>query len=506
MAYYLGLDIGTSGTKTLLLDQQGLSIAKATYEYPLSQPRNGWAEQDPEDWWQAVVQGIQAVFKQSGISAQEIQSVGLTGQMHSLVMLDKDGIPIRPAILWCDQRTGESCARLETLIGREQIQRITGNPPISGFTAAKLLWVQEWEPENWRRCAKMLLAKDYIRYKLTGQFFTDVTDASGTQLMDLQRRDWSQELLEALSIPKEWMPEILESQDLSGGVSAQASQKTGLREGTPVAGGAADNSAAAVGTGVVRPGGAFTTLGTSGVVYTITDEPLVDPHGRVHTLCAPVRGKWILMSCTQAAGLSLRWFRDQLCEKEIEKGQALGMDPYQLMDALAQQVPIGAERLLYLPYLMGERSPHQDPLSRGVFFGLSSIHQKGHMIRAILEGVAFSQKECVDIFAQLGAITGQMSLCGGGAKSPLWRTIMADVYGSQLILPGEDEGPAAGAAILAAAGERQLPVEQVCREMLRPGKTQPFSQENHQTYQNIYQVYKGLYPALKQGFQDQAKL
>ncbi|MDR3120157.1 MAG: xylulokinase [Clostridiales bacterium] len=503
----LGIDLGTSGTKTVLFDTKGKAITSKTVEYPMYQPQNGWAEQDASDWWNAVAQGISAVLQKSGADPSAIRGVGLSGQMHGLVMLDKAGEVLRRAIIWCDQRTSAEVAQINRVIGERRVIEITANPAMTGFTAAKILWVQNNEPEVYAKCAHILLPKDYIRYKLTGEFATEVSDAAGMQLMDVPARDWSGEVLTKLSIDRAMLGKMYESQDLTGKVHAAAAKETGLAVGTPVAGGAGDNPAAAVGAGIVRAGRAFTTIGSSAVVYAVSDQVTIDLGGRVHTLCASVPGKWTVMSCTQGAGLSLQWLRNTCCAPETERAAAENKDPYYIMDKLAADVPIGAGRLLYLPYLMGERSPHPDPDCRGVFFGLSAIHGRPELIRAVLEGVAYSQRECVDVFREMGVVIEDMLACGGGARSAIWRQMLADLYGCPVSLTEADEGPALGVALLAGVGAGvYASVEQACDAAVRKGSAQPPDMEAHAKYEPYFALYKKLYRDLKADFETLAKI
>ena len=507
MRYLLGVDLGTSGTKTVLFDETGRAAASHTAEYPMLQPQNGWAEQRPEDWYAAVCEGARAVLRKSGVRAADVVSVGLSGQMHGLVMLDERGQVLRPCILWCDQRTGAQAERMKALVGAQRLIELTANPAMAGFTAAKILWVQEHEPALYARCRHILLPKDYIRYRLTGEIATEVSDASGTQLMDVAHRCWSREVLERLSIDAALLPPVYESPEVTGRVHAQAAQDTGLMQGTPVVGGAADNSAAAVGTGVVRAGTAFTTLGTSGVVYAISDDVSIDPQGRIHTLCASVPGKWTAMSCTLAAGLSLRWLRDACCEGEVQRAAQAGVDPYVLMGDMAAGVPLGADRLLYLPYLMGERCPHPDPDCRGVFFGLSAMHTRAHLVRAVMEGVAYSQAECVEVFREMGVPVERMTACGGGARSPLWRQMLADLYGCPVATLAVDEGPALGAAILAGVGAGvYADVAEAADALVRPAGAQQPDAAAHAAYQPYFALYKRLYRDLREDFTALARL
>ena len=507
MDLLLGIDLGTSGTKTVLFDAKGVPIASHTVEYPLYQPRNGWAEQDPHDWWQAVQETIWAVLNKSGARPDEIKGVGLSGQMHGLVMLDAQGHVQRRAILWCDGRTQKQCGEITAAIGQKQLISITANPALPGFTAGKILWVQENEPEVYEKCRHILLPKDYIRYKLTGEFATEVSDASGMNLLDVPNRCWSGEVLSALGIDSGLLGRMYESCQVTGAVTAAAAEATGLAPGTPVVGGAGDNAAAAIGTGVVETGKAFTTLGTSGVIFAHTDQVTIDPQGRVHTFCSAVPGAWTVMSCTLAAGLSLQWLRNQFCGPEREAAAAMGRDPYELMTEEAVRSPIGANRLIYLPYLMGERSPLLDSDARGAFIGLSAIHTKNDMIRAVMEGVTYSQRQCLDVFREMGVDVSDMVACGGGGRSHFWRQMLADLYGCPVKTLVSEQGPALGAAILAGVGAGiYSSVAQGCEIAVRIGEAQQPDQTASAGYEPFYQLYRSLYPALRESFHSLAAL
>ena len=499
MPCFIGIDIGTSGTKTALFDEGGVLLASYTGEYPMRQPCNGYAEQDPADWWHAVVNGLRAVLGKSGISAADVGGIGLSGQMHSMVMLDENDRVLRPAILWCDQRTAAECAEITALVGAERLMAITMSPALTGFTASKILWVRNNEPQVYGKCRRVLLAKDYIRYMLTGELATDVSDASGTQLLDIAARDWSAEVLSKLGIDRAWLPRVVESLEITGALSATAAELTGLCKGTPVVGGAGDNAAAAVGTGVVRDGTAFTTIGTSGVVFAHTSVLSPDPKGRFHTFCSAVPGAWHVMGVTLSAGLSLKWFRDNFCTSELEAAEQMGIDPYILMDRAAAEIPIGSDRLLYLPYLMGERTPLLDPYARGMFFGLSAMHSRAHLLRAVMEGVTFSLRDCLSLFKQQGIRPVSMMACGGGGSSPLWRQMLADVFGCSVRTAKSAEGGALGAAILAGVGTgAYASVEQGCDALIRMKAEQAPIAENVQAYQPYYELYSGLYAKVKE--------
>ncbi len=493
MRYVLGIDLGTSGTKTVLFDETGKKMASSTVEYDLIQPQNGWAEQDPDLWWDAAVKTINDVLSQSGVNSADIKGLGISGQMHGLVMVDKDGKVLRNAILWCDGRTSEECKEITELIGRERLIEITANPALTGFTAGKVLWVRKNEPHLYEKCYKILLPKDYVRYKLTGHYGQEASDASGTNLYDVKKRCWSTEILNKLNISQDLMPECKESVDVAGTVTDQAAEITGLSNATLVCYGAGDNASAAVGTSVVSEGNAFTTIGTSGVIFAHSDKPQIDKDGRVHTFCSAVPGGYTVMSCTLSAGMSLKWFRDNLCSFEGEN--------YKEIDKKVEAIKIGADRLIFLPYLMGERSPILDEKARGVFFGLSGIHTKYHLARAIMEGVSYSQRHCLDVIEEMGIYPKQMYACGGGAKSDIWRQMMADMYNTEVTINESEEGPALGVAILAlVATGIYSDIPTACKAIIRPKATQKPIADNTEKYKSFYSIYKQLYGNLKDSF------
>ncbi len=507
MNYLIGADIGTSGTKTVLFDTAGNVVSSATVEYPLYQPQNGWAEQDPADWWDAVARTIQTVVKESGVDAGDIKGIGLSGQMHGLVMLDENGQVLRRSIIWCDQRTAKECDEITAKVGAKRLIEITANPALTGFTASKILWVRNNEPEIYAKCRHILLPKDYVRYMLTGEFATEVSDASGMQLLDVPNRCWSDEVLEKLEIDKSMLAKVYESPEVTGYVTAEVAKLTGLKEGTPVVGGAGDNAAAAVGTGVVVDGKAFTTIGTSGVVFAHTSNLSIDPKGRVHTFCCAVPGCWHVMGVTQGAGLSLKWYRDNFCAAEMQTAEGMGVDPYYLMDKQAERVPIGCNKLLYLPYLMGERTPHLDPDCRGVFFGLSAIHTRRDLLRAVMEGVTYSQRDSVEILREMGVTIDEMLACGGGGSSPLWRQMLADVFGCEVSTVASKEGPALGVAILAGVGAGVYEsVEAGCKAVIKTNPPQKPVLEHTEEYEKYYQIYRDLYPSLQQNYKQLAQI
>ena len=486
MDYLVGIDIGTSATKSILITPNGKLVASETAEYPLYQPQNGWAEQDPKDWWNAVCATLKKITAK--VTDGRIVGIGLSGQMHSMVLLDDNNEVIRPAILWCDQRTEVQCSHIEALVGRERLVEITGNPALPGFTASKLMWVKECDPENFRRIRRVLLAKDYIRFMLTGEYATEVSDASGMQLLDVPGRCWSEEVCKKLDIPMQWLPKVYESPDITGRITAEAAALTGLDAGIAVAGGGGDNAAAAIGTGVYKQGKAFTSIGTSGVVFAPTDRPVIDPEGRVHSFCAAVPGTWHVMGVTQAAGLSLNWFRSNLAPQY----------KYSEIDKNCEEIPIGCDKLIYLPYLMGERTPILDSNARGVFFGLSARHTAMHMARSVMEGVSYSLYSCVELLQGLDISLQDMVLCGGGSKSAFWKQMIADVYGMEVKTAG-GEGAALGAAILGGcAGGVYASVEEGCKKTVVCLDMVKHCAKRNECYMAYYGIYKDLYPAVKE--------
>lgn len=418
MGYLLGIDVGTTSTRALVIAEDGAVVAGHASEYPLSTPRPNWAEQDPRDWWDATCESTQAALTAAGIDGSDVAGVGLSGQMHGSVFLDEADQVIRPAILWCDQRTARQCEVIAETVGRETIIAETLNPVLTGFTAPKIVWLRDEEPENYARVRRILLPKDYVRLRLTGQYATEVSDASGTSLLNVPERRWSEAMLEGLEIPAEWLPEVYESPEVTGTITAQAGAATGLAEGTPVVGGGGDQAAGAVGNGIVRTGVVSVSTGTSGVVFAHLDRPAMDEGLRTHTFCHAVPGRWHVMGVMLSAGGSLRWMRDALCAAEVEVARSMGVDPYELMTEEASRAPVGSEGLVFLPYLTGERTPHADPNARGVFFGLSLRHGKPHMIRAVLEGVAYGLRDSFEIIEAMGVEIRQVRASGGGPAAP----------------------------------------------------------------------------------------
>ena len=508
MAYFIGIDLGTSATKTVLFDEKGTAISSSSYEYPLFQPQNGWAEQNPEDWYTAAITTLKSVVESSGVTADEILSIGISGQMHGLVMLDEECNVIRPSILWCDQRTGKECDELTKKLGTDTLISVTANPALTGFTASKILWVKNNEPENFAKCRHILLPKDYLRFRLTGEFATEVSDASGMQLLDVPNRKWSDIMIDALGIKKEYLAKVYESPEITGYINKETSEKTGLSTETSVVGGAGDNAAAAVGMGVVTEGKAFTTIGTSGVVFAHTDNPVIDPEGRVHTFCCAVPGAWHVMGVTQGAGLSMQWFKNNFCYEESKQAETENKDVYQITDSKAKEIKIGCDKLVYLPYLMGERTPHLDPDCRGVFFGISAMHTKAHFLRAILEGVTYSLYDCLIVLKEMGINPQSMLLCGGGSKSKLWKKMICDTFDLPVETAKSSDAAALGVAILASVGSGiYSSVSEACNAMI-PSVSERLlpDTDNTEAYRKYYNVYSSLYSSLKLNYKSLAEI
>lgn len=498
MAYLIGIDVGTSGTKTVLFDERGKALASHTVEYPLHTPNPGWTEQDPEDWWNAAVQSIQAVLKQSGVPAGEVKGIGLSGQMHGSVFLDESRKVVRPAILWNDSRTAEECAEITRTLGADRLIQLASNPALTGFTAPKAVWLKNHEPENFKRTRTLFLPKDYVRYRLTGEIAMEVSDAAGTLLFNVRERSWCSEILKGLGIPLEWMPKIFESTDVCGTITSATARLTGLKEGTPVVGGGADNACGATGTGVVVEGRVLSSLGTSGVILAPSASPQTDPEGRAHTFCHSVPHMWYLMGVVLSAGMSLRWYRDVLADSERAQAQAEGRDPYDVLTALAAQAPVGSEGLIFLPYLTGERTPLKDPYARGGFIGLTIRHQRQHLIRAVLEGITFAMRDSLEIFRALGVEIQEIRATGGGAKSAFWRQLQADVYGCEIAVIGSDQGPAFGAAIMAGVGSGVYQsIPEACDAIIQVVQRTEPGGARVKEYNDYYAVYHSLYPGIK---------
>ncbi len=501
MAFLVGIDIGTSGTKSILMEESGRIVADATQEYPLSAPHPGWSEQDPRDWWNAVCATCKQVIADSGVDPKDIKGVGYSGQMHGSVFLDKAGSVVRPCILWNDSRTVAECEEITQKATPEKLHEWVSNPAMTGFTAPKVVWLRNHEPENFAKTRHVMLPKDYVRYCMTGEVATDISDAAGTVLYNVRERRWSTELLDVLEIPHEWMPPVKASYEITGEVTAQAAEACGLAVGTPVVGGGADNPCGAVGSGVVSEGRVMLSLGTSGVIFSPCDSPKVDPGERLHSFNASPPDQWYLMAVTLSAGMCLRWYRDRFAVEERAVAEEKGTDPYNIMMEKAGSVEAGAEGLYFLPYLMGERCPINDPMARGAFVGLSFRHGPEHMIRSIVEGISFALRDNMEVIRALGVNIDQVRLIGGGAKSPLWRQMMADIMGCEIAILEQSEGPAQGAAILAGKGVGLYDdLKAATDEMLPVAQTIEPDAESKKRYNDIYSLFHGLYPALKQHF------
>jgi len=504
---YLGIDVGTGGTRALVIDAQGKVVASASAEHAhFASPRPGWAEQDPRDWWRACGEAVRQALQSSDTRAHNIACVGFSGQMHGAVLLDSKDEVVRPAIIWCDQRSEAQSIELEQKFGRDTLIRLTCNPPLTNFTLTKLLWVRATEPQNWARVAHVMLPKDYVRFRLTGERAIDMADASGTLLLDVANRRWSAEVLAKTGISENMLPALFESPEVCGKVSGAGAEATGLRAGTPVVAGAGDQAAGAVGMGIARVGAVSATIGTSGVVFASTDRPAMDPQGRLHTFCHAIPGRWHVMGVTQAAGLSLRWYRDNFgaaspgMQEEARKKDGR-RDPYDVFAEEAATAPAGSQGAFWVPYLMGERTPHLDPNARAALVGLTASHTRAHVIRSILEGVAFSLRDTFTIFDEMKIPVTSIRLGGGGARSPLWRQIQADVYGREVEIVAAEEGAAYGAAILAGTGAKEWStVEQACDAIVRIAKRIAPSPKDSPTMQSAYRTYRKIYPALRQIF------
>lgn len=502
MGYLLGIDVGTTGTKTALVHPDGRVLASAVADYPLSHPRPLWAEQAPQDWWQATLVTIRAVLSQAGVSGAEIDGIGLSGQMHGAVVLDAADQVLYPCIIWSDQRTTAECETITRLAGAERLSEWVANPALPGFTAPKLLWLREHEPARWARVRRLLLPKDYIRFRLTGEAAIDISDAAGTLLFDVRRRRWSSALLATLDLPATLLPPWIESTAIAGQITADVAAATGLRAGTPVVGGGADNACAAIGNGVVGPGDLLISIGTSGTVVAPTDQPRVDPAQRAHTFNHAAPAVWYMMGVMQAAGLSLRWLRDLLGLRTTDT-----RDAYEQLTEAAAPVAPGADGLLWLPYLQGERTPHRDAYARGVLFGVTPRHGRGHLARAVIEGVTFGLRDSVTIIQAAGIACEVVRLTGGGARSALWRQIVADVVGRPVAVTREREGPAFGAALLAAVGTGHYAslAEATRATVTTTGTIEP-DPAAQRRYQAIYEEYRALYPPLRERFRSLARL
>jgi xylulokinase len=494
MDYVLGIDVGTGGTRAVLVNRSGAVVSSATCEHvPFASPKIGWAEQDPHDWFQAAGSAIRQVISHAGIPASVISAVGLAGQMHGAVLLDENDQVLRPSLIWCDQRTQAQCDWLNQKIGEQRIIELTCNPALTNFTLTKLLWVRHNEPEIWQQFRRVLLPKDYVRFRLTGEHAMDVADASGTLMLDVAHRRWSDDMMSAAGLPMSCLPKLYESPEVCARISEAGAKHTGLKLGTRVVAGAGDQAGGAVGMGIVRAGAVSATIGTSGVVFAATDTPAMDAKGRVHTFCHAVPGRWHVMGVTQAAGLSFRWLRDLLRSTSGSSDFS-----YDDLTREAENIPAGSDGVLWAPYLMGERTPHLDPNARGTLTGLAASHGRGHVTRAILEGVAFSLKDTFSLFDEMQVPVRNIRLGGGGARSALWRQIQADVYAHRVEILAAEEGAAYGAALLAGVGAQfWSSVEEACDAVVKVQQQITPDPWATQALKRHYDHYRRLYPALK---------
>ncbi|MCM8786147.1 MAG: xylulokinase [Candidatus Omnitrophica bacterium] len=508
MEYLMGIDVGTTGVKIVIIDRDGKVIGTNTVEYPLITPKPGWAEQNPNDWWDATIKCIKKILKKTGIKGEEIKGIGLTGQMHGSVFLDSNYNVIYPAILWCDQRTAKECEEINEIVGQDRIFEITCNPVLTGFQAPKILWLRKNQPDIYKNVRKILLPKDYIRYCLTGDFATDVSDASGTSLFDVKNRKWSNEILEKLNLEIDLLPKVYEGTEITGYIKKDIAKITGLSEKTPVVAGGGDQASGGVGNGIVEEGKVSVTIGTSGVVFAHSEKVIVDPKGRLHTFCHAVPGKWHLMGVMLSAGGSFRWLRDNLCEEEKKEGKRKKIDPYEIMTEKAKDIPVGSEGLIFLPYLTGERCPYPDPNARGVFFGLSLKHTKINLIRSVMEGITFGLKDSIKIMNEINLPIGENFIAsGGGGKSSLWCQMMADIFGKNIIRLECQEGAPFGAAILASVGVGiYKDVKTACKVILKEKDSFKFDKERFTEYEKFYKIYRELYFKLKNSFDTLAKI
>lgn len=489
----LGIDVGTSGSRVVLVGHDGRVFASATAEHaPFTSLKTAWAEQEPEDWWRATRDAIRHALAAGRVDPRTIRALGLSGQMHGAVLLDQADQVVRPAIIWCDQRTEAECRWLTDTLGAARLLALTSNPALTNFTLPKLLWVRAHEPSAWHRVRHVLLPKDFIRLRLSGEHATDMADASGTLMLDVAHRRWSQEIVEAAGLDAAMLPSLFESPEVCARISAQAAADTGLPEGTPIVAGAGDQAAGAIGMGITRPGAVSVTIGTSGVVFAATSRPALDSQGRLHTFCHAIPDRWHVMGVTQAAGLSLRWLRGQLGLTEQ------GDEAYALMTREAAAVEPGADGVLWAPYLMGERTPHLDPGIRAAMIGLAATHTRGHLVRAVLEGVAFSLRDSFTLFHELGVPVRRVVVGGGGARSSLWREIQSNVFGHPVETVEADEGAAYGAALLAGVGAGFWPsVDEACDQLVHSSVAVSPNQSTIRVMNDRYAAYRRVYPALR---------
>ncbi len=510
MAYLLGIDIGTSGTKSLICDAKGKVLATASAEHDIHSPQPGWSEQSPAQWWQATIKSVKAVVKKAKVARQTCKGIGLSGQMHGSVFLDdsphETADALRPALLWNDQRTTAECDLIQKRAGgRKKLIDMVANPALTGFTAPKILWLQNNEPEIYEKTKHILLPKDFIRYKLTAEYATDVGDASGTLLLNVKTRKWHNQLISKLGIDKKLLPDCFESHVISGKLTKHAAKQLGLKPNIPVVGGSGDQPAGAVGNGIVSAGIVSATLGTSGVVFAHADKPTYDPRGRVHTMCHAVEGKWCVFGCMLSAGGSLQWFRNHLAQDLVASAKRKKVDPYELITAQAQRANPGSDGLLFLPYLTGERCPHPDPYARGGWIGLSASHSRPNIIRSIMEGVTFGMNDALQIMNKMDIPISSVRLSGGGAASPFWRQMQADIYQTPTTIINSGQGPAYGVAILAGVGTGVWKsVPEACSAII--SELHRYEPQSVPAYKRAYRQYKKLYTTLKDTFPQLGKI
>ncbi len=504
MSYFIGIDVGTSATKTLVMDPAGKILGEASSDYRLYHPRPLWSEQDPDDWWQATRKSVRAALRAAQVSGKSVRAIGLSGQMHGSVFLDRQSQVIRRAILWNDQRTAAECDEIQHRAGgRKKLIQMVANPALTGFTAPKILWLRNHEPAKFDRLDKVLLPKDDVRRRMTGELATDVSDASGTLLLDVARRDWSDKLLGKLDLSRDLLPPCFESHVPTGQLTAVAARQLGLSTNCRVVAGAGDCAANAVGTGVVRSGSLSTSIGTSGIMFVHSDQVHIDPLGRLHTFCHAVDGCWHMMGVSLTGGGAMKWFVDELCQGLDRRGESA----YEVLNREAAAVPAGSEGLVFLPYLAGERTPHADPIARGCFVGLTLKHTRAHMARAIMEGVAMAMRDSLQIIRELDVPVRQIIASGGGSRSPLWRQIQADMFGHRADTINAEQGPAYGVALLAAVGAGEYSsIQQACRATIHVVDRTPCHRGNARIYDRLFPVYQQLYRSLKNDFQSIADL
>jgi xylulokinase len=508
MKYFLGIDIGTSGTKSLIMDAKARVIATATAEHPSYAPKPGWSEQQPEDWWGSTVKSVREVLKRAKVKGKDVAGIGLSGQMHGLVITDDDGTPLRASLIWNDQRTAEEARIIEeTVGGKKKLIRLVGNVAMTSFTLTKLLWVQRHEPKVYEKIKHFLLPKDYVRLKMTGEYVGEVSDMSGTLMLNQKTRDWSPKILETFGIDRDVLPPVVESHEVTGKLTGDAARALQLEKGTPVVGGGGDQPAGAVGNGVVRSGLTSATMGTSGVVFSHSKEYKTDPQARVGTFCSCVDGQYCLFGCVMAAGGSFQWYRNVLGESEMRAAKRKKVDPYELLTAMAEKAPVGSEGVFWLPYLTGERTPHADPNARACWIGINSRTTKAELIRSLMEGVTFGMNDVVSVLEGCGAKVRQVRLSGGGARSEFWRQMQADIYGKTCVTINSEEGSSYGVALLAAVGTGHYSsVPQACKEAVSVTRTIKPRAKQRRQYAKLYEQYTRLYPALKDEFQRIAQL